>query len=335
MDDKQVLYNKLSKVLDIKKLPEDVIISTMTICCKMNIQFNVDNIAKYIDLKSDGILSVYYGKEDDINTNRSLNKKKKKNKKKKNYKKKPKREFQNQISLNVIVPSKKKPINIKLFKNGSIQMTGCKSLENIIDVLSKILFELQTVKAIIDYSKMIVVEKPFVNNLNMLELKYINNVTVGMINSNFTYPLKIDRIKLYNLLVKDNMKCNYDPNSGSAVCIKYDCGERIISIFVFEKKGSILITGVKNCKHILEAYNFINKYLLTNRNLIYKSEIDIDDILNIYHKNITNINGLHKLDDIDNIENIENIENIDDIDNIDDIENIDDIDDISLNSFEY
>lgn len=278
--DRLSLKNKILDALDIKKLPDDVFISTMTICCKMNIQFNVHNIAKYIDLKPDGIISICYGKDDDPFTNRTLIQKKKK--KKKIIKKKPKREFQNQISLNVMIESKKtKPINIKLFKNGSIQMTGCKSEENVIDVLSKIFLELQTVKAVIDKKTMKVLEKPFINDASKLKLDNVDNITIGMINSNFIYPNKIDRLKLFNLLVKENVECRYDPSIHAPVNIKFNCKDKSISILVFEKKGSILITGAKNCNHILEGYNFINKYLLTNHKKILKSNFNISNINNI------------------------------------------------------
>ena len=95
------INNKILSALIIKKLPEDVFISTMTICCELDIQFNVDNIAKYIDLQSGGIISISYGRDGDPLTNRSLVPKKKKKKKNK-AKKKQKREFHNQISLNIL-----------------------------------------------------------------------------------------------------------------------------------------------------------------------------------------------------------------------------------------
>lgn len=297
------LKNKILNALDIKKLPDDVFISTMTICCKMNIQFNVDNIAKYIDLKENGIISICYGKDEDPLTNRTLIQKKRK--KKKLNKKKPKREFQNQISLNVMIESKKiKPVNIKLFKNGSIQMTGCKSEQNVIDVLAKIFEELKIIKAIISKKTMTIVEKPFVNDLSKLMLDNVNDITIGMINSNFIYPNKIDRLKLFNLLVKENIECRYDPSIHAPVNIKFNCTDKSISILVFEKKGSILITGAKNCNHILQGYEFINKYLLSNHKKILKSNFNISNINNILKntsiKQIINKNDENSDDEIDN-----------------------------------
>jgi len=282
--DADILKNKILDALIIKLLPDDVSISTMTVCCELDIQFNVDSIAKYIDLKKDSIIDISYGKEGDPKTNRSLYPKKKK-KKKVVIKKKQKREFHNQISLNVMIASKEeKAVNIKLFTNGSIQMTGCKSVTNVIDVLDKIFYELRVVKAIIDLKTKTMMEKPFVNDYSKLYLKYVDNIKIGMINSNFSYPGKIDRLKLFNILNSDNKDCRYDPSNHAPVNIKYNCKGKSISIFVFEK-GSILITGAKNCKHILEGYEFINKYLLENHTKIVKSIIDITNINTLLDNN--------------------------------------------------
>ena len=136
---KTILRNKINDALIMRQLPDDVKISTMTVCCDISIEFNVNNIAKYIDLNKESIVNISYGRNDDPTTNRSLFPRKKSKKKKKG-----KRVFYNQVSLAVMVASKvEKPVNIKLFTNGSIQMTGCKSVENIVDVLFKIFTELK------------------------------------------------------------------------------------------------------------------------------------------------------------------------------------------------
>jgi TATA-box binding protein (TBP) (component of TFIID and TFIIIB) len=144
-------------------------------------------------------------------------------------------------------------------------------------VLSKIFIELKTVKGIIDKETITIVDKPFINDSSKLELEFVNNITIGMINSNFVYPNKIDRLKLFNLLNLEQKECRYDPSNHAPVNIKYNCKDKSISIFVFEK-GSILITGAKNCEHILEGYEFINKYLLTNHKKIVKSSINMTNI---------------------------------------------------------
>ncbi len=352
MNDKELLRNRISDALIMKKLPKDVFISTMTVCCELDIEFKVNNIAKYIDLNKNSIISISYGRNDDPCTNKSLVPKKKSKKKKKG-----KRVFYNQVSMAVMVESKKeKPINIKLFTNGSIQMTGCKSVENVIDVLFKVFEELKVVKAVIDIKQMRMVDKPFINDHTKLYLEFIKNIVIGMINSNFKYPNKIDRLKLYNQLNIDNITSKYDPSNHACVNIKYHCIDKTISIFVFEK-GPIVITGAKNCEHILAGYTFINKYLLTNHFKIAKSIVNVSDInnmmseektkknknknknmnelfensddilseLGLYDSDIDDINDINDIDDIDNIDDINDINDIDDINDINDFNDIDDI----------
>jgi TATA-box binding protein (TBP) (component of TFIID and TFIIIB) len=301
------LKNKILDALIIKKLPDDVCISTMTICCDVDIEFNVNNIAKYIELNKSNIISIGYGRNDDPNTNRSLFPKKRQKKKKK-----AKRVFYNQVSLAVKIDSKlDKLINIKLFTNGSIQMTGCKSVDNVVDVIDKIFSQLKIIRGVIDKQTMTIVDKPFVNDMNKLSLDFVEHITIGMINSNFKYPNKIDRLKLFNLLTSESIECKYDPSNHACVNIKHHCVDKTISIFVFEK-GPIVITGAKNCEHILSGYNFINRYLLTNHKKIIKSSINISNInmlLNDTHEsnesNDSNDKDLDLSDD-DNINNFLN-----------------------------
>lgn len=333
MDDKNALRNKILDALIMKKLPNDVLISTMTVCCDLDIEFRVNNIAKYIDLNKDSIISISYGRNDDPCTNRSLFPKKKSKKKKKG-----KRVFYNQVSMAVMVESKKeKPINIKLFTNGSIQMTGCKSVENVIDVLSKVFNELKVVKAVIDLKQMKMIDKTFINDHTKLYLEFINNIVIGMINSNFRYPNKIDRLKLYNQLNIDNIASKYDPSNHACVNIKYHCIDKVISIFVFEK-GPIVITGAKNCEHILAGYTFINKYLLTNHFKIAKSIVNVADINNLISDDNKKNKKNKKKNKNELFENSDDLlselglyESDIDIDDIDDINDISDIDDIDNN----
>lgn len=256
------------KELELSKLPDDVTISTMTIICKIDTEFICPNIAKYIDLKYDAILSVTHGKDGDLRTNRSIIVKKNSTGKKK----KKKNVFYNQVSMYVDVKAKrKKPVNIKIFSNGSIQMTGCKTVDNAMETLSKVLPELKKIKAVIDYKNSKVIEKPFATKPEMLEIKNIKNIKIAMINSNFKIPFKVDRGRLYNLLLAENYQCLFDPVKHACVNIKYDHPDKTISVFVFEK-GSIIITGARNCSQILDAYNFINRYLLSNHKHIVKND---------------------------------------------------------------
>jgi len=263
------LRTKTLKKLDIKYLPDDVTISTMTLVCGIDTKFNCENIARYISLSPNGILSVSYGKNGDTRTNRSIIKKKTSSGKKK----KQKKCFYNQVSMYIDVSTKKKkPVNIKLFCDGAIQMTGCKTIDHSIEVLTKVLFELKKTKAIVDAKTRTIVEKPFVTNPEKLNIKDVSNLRIAMINSGFEIEFKIDRSKLHNLLLENNYECLFDPAKHACVNIKYDHPDKTISVFVFEK-GSIIITGAQNCLQIYSAYDFINKYLLKNHHHIKKNDM--------------------------------------------------------------
>jgi TATA-box binding protein (TBP) (component of TFIID and TFIIIB) len=251
--------------IDLDRLPEDVSISTMTITCKIDTQFNVTNIGKYIDLKHNGIIAVKHGNSDDKTTNRSLIFKRQLSQKNK----KKKKAFYNQATI--IVKSKKdKKINIKLFSNGAIQMTGCKSIEGVIDGLTRVFDEMKTIKATLDYKLNKIVERPFVSTPNSLEVQNLYDVKICMINSNFCIGFNIDRDALFELLINDKIECSYDPIIHACVNIKFEHPEKTISVFVFES-GAVIITGARTCSQIVEAYNFINKYLLKNYNCINKN----------------------------------------------------------------
>ena len=251
--------------LDLEKLPEEISISAMTIVCKINTEFYVSNIGRYINLKHNGILSVKHGNSE-VPHNRSLLSRKQAVAKIK----KKRKSFYNQVTLIVKNSPNKKPANIKLFSNGSIQMTGCKNIDNVIDVVKKVFEELKVVKAVVDFRNDNIIEKPFVSNPDSLDISNLYDIKICMINSNFSIGFNIDRDKLYEISLRNKIECSFDPNKHAGVNIKYDHDEKTISIFVFES-GAIIITGACTCFQITGAYNFINSYLLNNYNNIKKN----------------------------------------------------------------
>jgi len=264
--------SKFNNFMDLRYLPDDLRISTITITCSFQTNFNVENIGKYMDMTPNKIVSVLYG-DNEIN-HRSILILKKKPKKKKRVKK----SFYNQVTLKIMSETKNKPVNVKLFRNGSIQMTGCKSIDDCISILRTLCIELKKKKAIIDITKEKQIElKPFVSSIDEVELNKVNNLKVVMINSNFNIGFKIERSSLYKILLNDGILSTFEPCVHACVNIKYQCeNQDVISIFVFES-GAIIITGAKNKTHIVQAYNFITKKLYDNYNQIVKN--DIKDIL--------------------------------------------------------
>lgn len=242
--------------LQFKKLPDDLKVSTMTIICKLNINFDLENISKYIDLSVNDVISVKWGSMS--YTNRTLIAKKGKKKKK------VKRSFYNQTTL-IVKTKKTKPINIKLFQNGSLHATGCKDITELFDTIELLFNKLKVIKAIVNPLNINeIIEKAFVSDVSRLKLENLYDFQIVMINSNFNIGFKINREKLYELLINDGYTCTYDPLIHACVNCKFTYAQnQIISIFIFES-GSIIITGANRSDQIIAAYNFINKFILTN-----------------------------------------------------------------------
>ena len=235
-------FRDFSNVLSIC---EDLKISTMTFTCQLNTDVYIENVGKYVDLRLDGINTVKI-KNDMVRSiiPVKLNPKKiKKNKK----------SFYNQITLKIATPNKKKPVNVKLFENGSIQMTGCICIEDCVYVLEQVCYEFKKVKGILGNNNKIT-SIHFVKNCDVLDIDKIQDIKIVMINSNYKIGFNINRSELYKALLLDGIDCTFEPCVHACVNIKYTYDENnIISIFVFES-GAIIITGAKNKDHIIKAY---------------------------------------------------------------------------------
>jgi len=230
-----------------------------------------------MELNYDNIITVKES-QDKIRTLRK--KKKRKSKKKQTEKKKKTNSFFNQITVEVRVTEgecetfeKEDVINIKLFKNGSIQMSGCKKITSINTALNKLIERLKVIKAKIENKT--IVEKKFVENVDKLG---VYDFKIDMINSNYAVNMTINREKLYNILLEKKIRCRYEPCIHACVTIKYipkedNDVEKVISIFVFEK-GSIIITGAKKRSHIISSYNYVKGIIKEERENIEKQDLD-------------------------------------------------------------
>jgi TATA-box binding protein (TBP) (component of TFIID and TFIIIB) len=256
-------------------LPYDLEISTSTITCNLDITFNVENIGLYFNDFDDILIGKRYGNRivNNIVSIKKLQTSKKK-------KRKAKKNFFNQVSLifrsatlmgldpkKLSEKERDKMVNVKLFINGSIQMTGCKHLDNITKSLEILFEKLKTKKAILD-NKMIFIEKPFVDSVDKLNINKVNVFNIEMINTNFNGLYQINRNKLFQLLLDNDIDVAFDPIIHASVNIKYrlkNMPSKAISIFVFES-GSITIAGSNAYDEVLEAYNFIGRFIYQNYN---------------------------------------------------------------------
>jgi TATA-box binding protein (TBP) (component of TFIID and TFIIIB) len=278
---KYIIVNDL-----INHLPPGVSISTMCAKCKIGTNFNLDNIRKYLILSPDDILTIK------TNSNNMRTLIPGKNKKRRTKRKaKPKcNPFYNQVTVIVRINegefsdlNEEKKINLKLFKNGSIQISGLTNIENANRALNKLVYCLGQIKAKIEDS--VIVEYPFVEDTTNLG---IYDFQIYMINSNYRVNTMIDRSKLFNLLLKKKIKASYEKCIRACVIVKFvpttdNIEEKEVSIFVFEK-GNIIITGARNFSHIIDSYYSINNILLEHSDDIVKKDdiVEGDLILQLY-----------------------------------------------------
>lgn len=297
------IKNKITDYIDFKryevdKLPKGVSISTMCCSAKLGCDVITDNIQKYMNLDTNDVLTIKVNNDD----KRSILELKSKTKKKKAAAKKQKQQkFYNQITIVMRIYEgesdnieEEKKINVKLFKNGSIQMSGCKKIEEVNKVINKLVVKLKETKMKMTDDK--VEEIKFIDDENKIK---ISDFKIDMINSNYRVNLQIDRSKFYNLLLKKKVSASYEKCIRACVIIKY-CPleenplEKEISIFVFQK-GNIIITGAKSKKHISAAYKYLNKIILEHvEEISKKNEKEEEELLLGLYDEIINENS-HKL----------------------------------------
>ena len=289
--------------MEIKDLPDGVNISTMTASIKeTNLTYNITNIYKYLELNKNDIISVVKNKTERRTLLVETKKSRKKNEEKKEKKKKL---FFNQVSVVVRVfdgdcedLSKEKKVNFKLFVNGSIQMSGVKKIEYANRAINKLLYVLSKSKAKLNKKKKI--EK--INFVENLENINTGKFKIDMINSNYRIRVRINRSKLYQLLLKKKIKSSFEKAIRACVIIKFkplqeNEDEKEISIFIFQK-GNIIITGARRRSHILEAFEYVNNIILTHIDeIVIPDEDEKKQNIIKYYKEVINENS-HKLETI-------------------------------------
>jgi|TARA_Y100000389_G_scaffold202035_1_gene246296 TATA-box binding protein (TBP) (component of TFIID and TFIIIB) len=218
-------------------------------------------------------------------------------KSKKNNKKKNR--FDNQITIIYKFNKDYKP-NIKIFKNGNIQLTGIKNVEDTDIIANKII---EYVKKSYKINKDIDLSEDKIDFLKKLQF---SNFKIRMINSDFktytnpelTDKFNIRRKELHNLLIssKYNNKCSFQPgiyqgvkleyyynnnnNNGICVCENHVFNKKFnnickkVTIAIFES-GSILITGGITFEQIDIAYKYITKIIKDNTESLKRPNINI------------------------------------------------------------
>ena len=204
----------------------------------------------------------------------------------KTLKNKERSHFYNQCSIIIKPDQKRRPVNIKLFTNGSISLTGCLNDCDGYDAIKVLLEEIKKYPIVFPNKK--------VCDINILKYEIV------MINSNYELGYKINRVKLYYILLGYNYLVIYNnpekypgiklcffwnainkDNNGICKCTKKcngkgkgyadgDCKKLTITIF---QSGSILISGRTELQ-LNHAYKIINEIFTRHYSDIIKFSIE-------------------------------------------------------------
>lgn len=276
---------KIKDYIDYKKyeicdLPSGLKLSTISCTCKPGLltKVHLDKIMKYIPLNSDNILKA---KSTNYTTRSLLPEIPKKKRKKTVVKpKEKKRDFYHQVSLCIRVfegkyenLNKEEKIDIKVFNNGSLQLSGVNKIEYANRVINKLINVLKKPMALLvedKLEKFYFVEEP--------EKLGIGKFQINMANAAFKVSHEIDLNQLYNLLIKKKVKCTYETCIRPPVIIKYQPkdSEDEVTIDVYQK-CKINITGAKSRSAIIESFNYVKNILFNHADTVIKKDIEKEE----------------------------------------------------------
>jgi len=250
----------------------------------IDLQVLYDSLNIIDDDSKNGIIYIEYGEKKSETFFKGYNKKTVINRRKNAVNKR----FDNQITVvfRYVEESCTSNVNIKIFKNANVQMTGIKYPEQGVKILNKLILLIGGKLEVRDYR-------------------------IRLINSDFKVEFEINRERLFKIITNDyNNVCTFEAcsypgckiamfvnvnnplNDGRCYCQK-PCidgkGDGItsckkITIAVFQS-GCVIITGAFNIKQIDDAYKFITRILYDNVEFIEKKKV-IQPVENIVKKTI-------------------------------------------------
>jgi TATA-box binding protein (TBP) (component of TFIID and TFIIIB) len=253
----------------------DLRVSTITIVTELNTNIDLYQLFDQIPIND----KIRYIQKGDLQKG-DIPKAKRKSRKSDSEKKKV---FFNQATIHYFY---KKIINVKLFNNGKIQMTGIKYEDQgkeVLDELIPILIRVQK-----ENNKNGILDKDILSNKENI---FYENYRVVMINSDFDIGFPINRENLHREMVDPNvmMYSSYEPCIYPGVNIKYfhnshhsggvcqcgrlcngkgqgngdgDCKKITIAVFM---SGKAIITGAMNKEQLHIAYDFIQEFVQSRK----------------------------------------------------------------------
>lgn len=262
-------------------------ISTITTTASINSEIDLDALYDSLDIKEEseanGIAYVEYGVKKQQTVHKGFNKKFLIRRRRE----KPEKRFDNQLT--VIFKEGEATINMKVFRNGNVQMTGVKCVDQGIAQIDKLIGIIAASPA----------EKKIAASPEKLSK---SNFKICLINTDFKAGFEIKRDNLFKVIVGDydnivsyepciypGVKMQYFWNSESVekdgICrcaekcyLKKKSGDgfgdrncKKITAAVFGS-GSAIITGSQTKDQIDECYAYVNKILYENRDRIEKKQ---------------------------------------------------------------
>ena len=267
-------------------------ISTITATGSLNTEINLDVLYEAFKfLNSPNIIYIEYGKKktDNGHTKKFINRHLRSSTL-------ATKRFDNQVTLVYKVPLNNIMcmLNTKIFKNGNVQMTGIRHIDQGREMIEKIV-------ELIRYF-CLDLKNGFETCVYNIDTLACSNYKLRLINSDFKVKYDIKREQLYRLLIeKYQVSCSFEPCIYPAVKVKYyfndnnickkdgicycskkcmigkSCGSgenqcKKVTIAVFQS-GCIIITGGQSIAQVDEAYNFISRVLSDNVDIIKKKMV--------------------------------------------------------------
>jgi len=207
--------------------------------------------------------------------------------------------FDNQVTV-IYKMAKGYMPNVKLFRNGNIQMTGIRTVEDGKKIIERMTEEVKWIAEAGLTAQVGEEEKVIVEDLKALQGK---DFTIRMINSDFSVPYKIRRKELHRILIDEyGNKCSFQPETYPGVKLQYFWNERSmkpdgccyckslcigkkneetqckkVTVSIFQS-GKILITGATSFNQVDEAYQYITRVLNDKKE---KIELNLSNLASI------------------------------------------------------
>ena len=280
--------------------PSHIILATITASLRLNTEINTEILGDNMEINK-YILGFKYLKNRTIIKKGITKKKDLSNVKKTKFVKEKNFNHCITVLLNLTPDlDNESIINLKICKNGSLQMTGCKEISHL-DICADIIINL--INNIPD-----LIDSPILKS-------NISNKTIHLMKANFrlNFPIKRENIQDIfnkpqyaelvnkhkinvkyesghypgvNIKYTTNVNCNHTTHETNAKS-KYLCDCRTITIVLFQS-GNVNITAAITWEQVIDAYTFINKIIKENFNEILQKPIA--DIIDLHLNNNIKVN---------------------------------------------